>query len=321
MAPNPADLLYFYPRHPLFFYSTTNSFHSLNNMAIKRTFDDYDDEPVSAATSAKSIKLDLPQQTPIPQPSIQPRILPFRASPTSQHTLSFASCSRTRPVTLISASGALTPESSDDESQPRFFLPKPADLNLQTPPQSKSSKRSSFQSYRDVTDMDVDMAESPAASPFAWKSPVYSSTPRRKHAREGAEASTPPSPTSCVEPVTPSRPRPLRFALQPAPRRDQIIGGRIPTPTYGHFQLDPEEEISPMTRQRGSFIRRGACPPSPISEDECESSAAIANGLLDKLNIGSPTAVKKRNFESPLGAKLGRIMESEAFGRRGGICA
>ena len=283
----------------------------------KRSFEEVDQSP---PTSTKVLRLDLPLPTPVSQPSPQPRILPFRASPTSKHTLSFAQCSRSRPTTLISANGTLTPESSEDEGQPRcYFLPKPADLNLQTPPRTKSSTKSNFDAFsniRDTTDNDTDMADSPAPSSYAWSSPA--STPSSPPAKSFyAQAATPPSPSSSrMALATPPPPRSSRFRLQPPPRRDQIIGGRIPTPTYGHFRLTnhSDDEISPKTRQKGSsFLRRGPCPPSPISEDEFESPCAIAGGMFDALNIGSPSVTKKRrHIMTPVMERLERTSAGRA---------
>lgn len=266
----------------------------------KRPFEDFDDEP-NPRLNTKVLKLDLPQPASFSQPSPQPRILPFRASPTSKHSLSFSQCTRTRPSAIISASGALTPESSEDEGKPRgFFLPTPPELDLQTPPRTKSSSKPNFDAFctiRDVVDIDTDMADSPAPSSFAMSSPV---SPHSK-------------PPSQMILAMPPSPKPSRFKLQPPPRPDQIIGGRIPTPTYGHFRLnDSDVEISPKTRQKGSFIRRDACPPSPISEDEFESPSFIAGGLLGKLNIGTPGISRRRHMESSLRSRLRRINEGEA---------
>jgi len=287
-------------------------------MAIskKRSIEEVDDEPQCSSHSAKSLRLDLPHQTPIAQPSPQPRILPFRASPTSKHTLSFAHCARYRPATLISASGALTPdESSDDEeSKPRGYLrPTPAELNLQTPPRSKSSTKPNFDAFstmRETSDVDVDMADSPAPPSLSWASSPCS--PHSYHSKiTYSQAATPPSPSSSHMTLStlPLLPRTSRFQLQPPPRRDQIIGGRIPTPTYGHFSLVSDDEISPRTRQKGSsFLRRAACPErpiTPISEDEFEA----ASGILGKLNIESPTIAKNKHLESPARTRRGGIYE------------
>lgn len=287
-------------------------------MAInrKRCIDAVDDEPQCSSHSAKSLRLDLPHQTLIAQPSPQPRILPFRASPTSKHSLSFAHCARYRPATLISQSGALTPdESSDDEeSKPRgFFLSTPAELNLHTPSQTKSSTKPNFDAFstvRETSDIDTDMVDSPALPSLSWaSSPCSPHSFHPKHAH--SQASTQPSPSSShtTSSTHPPPPRPSRFNLQPPPRRDQIIGGRIPTPTYGHFSLVSNDGISPGTRQKGSSLfRRAACPErpiTPISEDEFES----ASGILGKLKIESPTLAQTKHVESPVRARRGGIYE------------
>lgn len=285
-------------------------------MNKKRSIDQVDDEHQCSSHSAKSLRLDVPHPTPIAQPSRQPRILPFRASPTSKHTLSFAHCPRYRPAILISASGALTPDESSDEeeSKPRgFFQPTPAELNLLTPPQTTPSTKPNFDAFstmRDTSDIDTDMADSPAAPSLSWASSPCS--PHSYHPKHVYfQAATLQSPSSSH---TPSSSQPLlartsRFKLQPPPRRDQIIGGRIPTPTYGHFSLISDDEISPKTRQKGSsFLRRAAGPErpiTPISEDEFES----ASGILGKLRIESPTIARKKPLESPARARRGGIYE------------
>ena len=270
----------------------------------KRSRDEVDDERESPRSESKALKLDFSRTAPDERPLFSSRDLPFRASPTSRHTLSFAQCTRPRPTTLFSANGALTPESSEDEDKPRrFHLPTPAELNLQTPPRTKSSTKSNFDAFstlRETTDMDTDMADSPAPTNATWSSPPPS--PQLSMIRSVA---TPPSPSySQMLLSTPPPPKPSRFKLQPAPRKDQITGGRIPTPTYGHFRLNSDDDqISPRTsRQKGSssssssFLRRGPCPPSPISEDEFESPSAItAGGLFGKLHIGSSSPSFSRN--------------------------
>lgn len=286
----------------------------------KRSRSEVDDEVESPRYESKALKLDFYQTVRDDPPLFSSRDLPFRASPTSIHTLSFAQCTRPRPTTLFSATGALTPESSEDEGKPRrFHLPAPAQLILQTPPRTKSSTKSSFEAFstiREVTDVDTEMGDSPAPTNAIWSSPPPS--PQLSVIKaQCVSAATPPSPSSSRMVLsTPPPPKPLRFKLQPAPRRDQIIGGRIPTPTYGYFRLDSDEEISPKTRQKsGSFLRRGPCPPSPISEDEFESPSAIAGGMFGKLNIGSPSSSRNRYTGSPLRARLGRV--SEAGGEAG----
>lgn len=284
-------------------------------MNKKRSIDEVDDQPQCSSHGAKSLRLDLPHQTPIIQQLPQPHILPFRASPTNKHTLSFAHSARYRRATLISASGALTPdESSDDEERkPRgFFLPTPAGLNLQTPPGTKSSTKpysDAFSTIREASDTDTDMADSPAPPSLSWaSSPCSPHSYRSKHAYSQAAILQSPS-SSRMTLSTPPLVRSSRFKLQPPPRRDQIIGGRIPTPTYGHFSLVSDDEVSPGTRQKGSsFLRRAACPErpiTPISEDEFEA----ASGILGKLKIESPTTARNTHLESPARIRRGGIYE------------
>ena len=287
----------------------------------KRSFDEVDDESCSLSSTPKILKLDLSQSTSTHQPTPQPRILPFRASPTSKHTLSFSQCTRARPATLISASGALTPGSSEDEGTScGFFLPTPPQLDLQTPPRTQSSTKSRFDAFsrmRETTDTDIDMVDSPAPASFPWTSPA--ATPLSPPFQPcDIQMATPPSPSSSrIMLATPPPPRPIPFKLQPLPRPDQIHGGRIPTPTYGHFQLPKSDENrSPMTRQKGSFLRRGACPPSPISEDEFSSPSTFTRGLLGKLNIGSPSWLRTGNSENHIRSGFGNINESGNRGYR-----
>jgi len=266
-------------------------------MNKKRSIDEVDDEPQCSSHGAKSLRLDLPRRTPIAQPLTQPRILPFRASPTSKHSLSFAHCARYRSATLISASGALTPdESSDDE---------------ESKPQSSTKPNfDAFSTMRETSDIDTDMADSPAPPSLSWASSPCS--PHPYHSKQTyVQAAAPPSPFSSRLRLSTRSPlmQCSRFELQPPPRRDQIIGGRIPTPTYGHFSLVSDEEISPNTRQKGSaFLRREAGPErpiTPISEDEFEA----ASGILGRLNIESPSIARYEHLESPARARRGGIYE------------
>ncbi|KAL8786927.1 MAG: hypothetical protein Q9195_008006 [Heterodermia aff. obscurata] len=252
----------------------------------------------------------------------QPRPLPFRTSPTSQHNLAFSQTKKPRPTSLVSPLGVPTPTGSDCEAK-RHSYP------FQTPSRSKSSTTSSssdaFSTFRDTADSDTDMPDSPMdLSPptTTWSSPATSpedyEAPKIKQFA-GSASITPPSPKSSRSYLmTPPPPRPSRFVLQPVPK--PVIGQRLPTPTYGHFpplsshQALNTPDVSPKTHSnKSAILRRGLptlLPPSPISETEFESPTTSSMGdLLSRLQMSNTSSGNNSNEgDSPSRAKLGRRM-------------
>ena len=262
----------------------------------------------------------------------QPRPLPFRTSPTSQHSLAFSQTKKPRPTSLVAPLGFPTPTSSDGEEK-RHSYP------FQTPPRSKSSTKSgsndAFSTFRDTADSDTDMPDSPMdmSSPTTtWSSPATSpedyEAPKIKQFARTASI-TPPSPKSSRSYLmTPPPPRPSRFVLQPLPK--PVNGQRLPTPTYGHFPPLSSHpalytpDVSPKTHpNKTALLRRGPptlLPPSPISENEFESPTASNMGdLLSRLQMSNSSGGKNSNEgDSPSRAKLGRRMAIDQGQMSGG---
>ena len=252
----------------------------------------------------------------------QPRPLPFRTSPTSQHSLAFSQTKKPRPTSLVAPLGYPTPTSSDCEEK-RHSYP------FQTHPRTKSSLKSgssdAFSNFRDTADSDTDMPDSPmdtSTPTTTWSSPATSpenyEAPRIKHFAT-TTSNTPPSPKSLRSyPMTPPPPRPSRFVLQPLLK--PVSGQRLPTPTYGHFPPLSSHpalntpDVSPKTHSnKTAILRRGLptlLPPSPISETEFESPTTSNMGdLLSRLQMSSSSGVKNSSEgDSPSRAKLGRRM-------------
>lgn len=256
----------------------------------------------------------------------KPRPLPFRTSPTSQHSLAFSQTKKPRPTSLVTPLGFQSPAVSGSEEK-RHSYP------FQTPPRTKSSTQSgfsdAFSTFRDTVDSDTDMADSPltvSASTTQWSSPATSpedfEAPKMKKTNRFINpiTSTPPSPKSY--PMAPPTPRHSRFALQPPPK--PVNGQRLPTPTYGHFPLSTRKDIStpdvsPKTHSnnKSAVLRRGLptlLPPSPISETEFESPTAAGMGdLLSRLQMNSSPSSGRdgknsTDENSPARAKQGRRM-------------
>ena len=262
---------------------------------------------------------------PTKQCHYQPRPLPFRTSPTLQHSQGFSQFKRPRPTSLINL-GLPTPE-EDGKVKRRSFPLQP----LQSPPQSKSSESSNFSNafleFRYNNDSDTEMADSPSDASVlsaSWTTPQTS--PEDYEAPKSisfanAKSTTPASPRSSRTTfATPSRPQSSRFALLPQPQL--AAGQRLPTPTYGYFPplssrkgVDNGEEVSPRTCSKSVSLRRGLAsilPPSPISENEFESPTTTSMGdLLSQLKMGNPPTSHgsmNSNVDSSFRAKLGRRM-------------
>ncbi|KAG6995816.1 hypothetical protein G7Y79_00041g077680 [Physcia stellaris] len=262
----------------------------------------------------------------------KPRPLPFRASPTSQHSLAFSQTKKPRPTSLVTPLGFQTTPAPQNHEK-RHSYP------FQTPPRSKSPSKpgfsDAFSTFRDPVDSDTDMADSPMSSPMTvsastteWSSPATSpedcEAPKAKQRNSFFKqiTSTPTSPKSSrTYLMTPPPPRPSRFAFQPPPK--PVNGQRLPTPTYGHFPLSNRGElstpdVSPKTHSnnKSAILRRGLptlLPPSPISETEFESPTAAGMGdLLSRLQMNSsPSDGRGKNSSdngNPARAKQGRRM-------------
>ncbi|CAF9933646.1 MAG: hypothetical protein HETSPECPRED_008726 [Heterodermia speciosa] len=263
---------------------------------------------------------------------LQPRPLPFRTSPTSQHNLAFSQTKKPRPTSLVAPLGFPSPTSSDCEGK-RHSYP------FQTPPRSKSSTKSgstdAFSTFRDTAGSDTDMPDSPmdVSSPTTtWSSPATSpedyDAPKVKEFASTTSI-TPPSPKSSRSYLmTPPPPRPSRFVLQPLPK--PVVGQRLPTPTYGHFpplSYHPAlntPDVSPKTHSnKTATLRRGLptlLPPSPISENEFESPTTTSMGdLLSRLQMSNSSGGNNTSEgDSPSRAKLGRRMAIDQGQMSGG---
>lgn len=251
----------------------------------------------------------------------QPRPLPFRTSPTSQHGKGFSQSQKPRPTSLFSPLAFQTPASH--KQMKRQSCP------LQTPPRTKSSDKSSFSdafsSFRETLDSDTDMADSPIdvyAPSTSWTTPQTSpedyEAPRLASFADSA-AITLPSPTSSRS-TTPNKPKPSRFELR-SPTLP-VTGQRLPTPTYGHFPplssrkvFDDGADLSPRTCSNSVKLRRGLpslVPPSPIRENEFESpTAAYMGDLLSRMQVNSPPRAGSKSTsygDSSSRANLGRRM-------------
>ncbi|KAL8900130.1 MAG: hypothetical protein Q9207_005839 [Kuettlingeria erythrocarpa] len=201
----------------------------------------------------------------------RPRALPFRTSPTAKYINPFSQSPRTLPPHLLTP--ALTPtETSEDEGE----LKNP----FRSPTREKSAQFTMtstihIQEPRDF-EMDMDYSE-PAQSPQPWRSSIESSQP---------------SPCTIT-------PRTLSYNPQ-----EVNMGGRIPTPIYGHFnrpertmEIDTPDESNTNDAQTQQeiahdlFLRRRRLP-SPISEDEAMDAPDGMGERLGRLEMGPKTDVQ-----------------------------
>ncbi|KAL9045005.1 MAG: hypothetical protein Q9214_001900, partial [Letrouitia sp. 1 TL-2023] len=153
---------------------------------------------------------------------------------------------------------ALTPvETSEDEDEPKN--------GLRTPPREKSAQLTlnSVIVIDESMDSDVDMDLSP---------------PPRHLAGE----SIPASPRTMVPCKKTSR-----------KSQDAQLGGRIPTPIYGHFNgpadtsMETVDDAPSQQEIEYDLLLRRRRLPSPISEDEAMQSPSEMGGMLDQLDMGT----------------------------------
>ena len=251
---------------------------------------------------------------------MQPRPLPFRTSPTSQYSTAFSQTRKPRPTSLFTPLDFPAAAHSENEEK-RHSYP------FQTPPRTKSSTQSgfsdAFSTFRDNVDSDTDMPDSPmpsSATTTVWSTPATSPEDYEAPTSNSLcrPSTTPRSPRSSnLHSMTPPPPRAPSFTLQPPPK--PVIGQRLPTPTYGHFQPLAHRglntpDVSPRTQSnKTAVLRRGLptlLPPSPISENEFESpTAAGMDDMLSRLKMSSPDGGKNRpEGDSPSIVKFGRRM-------------
>lgn len=102
------------------------------------------------------------------------------------------------------------------------------------------------------------------------------------------------TPSSHITSHLPSSSVPVHTSCQTLPPTQAHIGGRIPTPIYGHFaSIDTamETDIAESSQSQQEidhnlFMRRRRLP-SPISEDEAlDSPTTVAGGMLHRLDMG-----------------------------------
>ncbi|KAL9614923.1 MAG: hypothetical protein Q9167_000665 [Letrouitia subvulpina] len=216
----------------------------------------------------------------------KPRTLPFRAFPTTKHLNLFSQSARFAPKPLLTP--ALTPvETSEDEDEPRH--------GLRTPPREKSAQLTlnSVIVIDEPMDSDVDMDLSPL--------------PRRL-----TEESIPASPRTMV---------PCKKISHKS--QDAQLGGRIPTPIYGHFNksVDTNMEMvddapSQQELEYDLLLRRRRLP-SPISEDEAMRSPSEMGGMLDQLDMGTSKLQipfrTNRMWGSPVTSTKGKMTLSMGY--------
>ncbi|KAL8662284.1 MAG: hypothetical protein Q9168_008281 [Polycauliona sp. 1 TL-2023] len=197
----------------------------------------------------------------------KPRALPFRTSPTTQHTTifsqfaSFSQSPRRVPQPLLTP--ALTPvETSEDEGE----IKNP----FRSPHRERSEQLTLNSTIRiqEPRDMDIDMDCS--ESPQPWQS------------------------------VESSQPSPCTIAPQTLFYNPKEVnnGGRIPTPIYGYFnQADksmdtdiPDTDLPTQQEVAHDLFLRRRRLPTPISEDEAMDAPDGMGGMLGRLEMSPKSA-------------------------------
>lgn len=196
-------------------------------------------------------------------PDTKRSTLPFRTSPNTWH-IRHHSKSHSRPSPLFTQT--ITPADSSEEENSPPFQPTNNAYQQQDPSFSTSSNLHRDQSF----DSDMDMMDSlPLISPRQWAPPPCS-----------------PSPTA--SPCT------MEFEHSDLKQtQNNLTGGRLPTPIYGHFQRsidakmdmggNPETHASRLQQEVDyeNYVRRRRLP-TPIDEDETmDSSSAMSGDMMD----------------------------------------
>ena len=121
-------------------------------------------------------------------------------------------------------------------------------------------------------EMEMDITSSQAVSPCHWTQEIAMSSPKNS-----------PSTITFTQPT-------FRDPFRDA--HNDVAGGRLPTPRYGHFQQsieakmdtgeDPENIISPARQQieYEKYVMRRRLP-TPIDEDEVMDPSAIGRLAMD----------------------------------------
>ncbi|CAF9938293.1 MAG: hypothetical protein ALECFALPRED_007597 [Alectoria fallacina] len=196
-------------------------------------------------------------------PDTKRSTLPFRTSPNTRHIRPLSQ-SRSRPAPLFTQT--ITPaDSSEEENSPPFQSTNRA-YRQDYPIFSTSSTLQGDQSF----DSDMDMTDSlPLVSPRQWaqlpRTPSPKASPCSTEFRQSESKQT----------------------------QNNVMGGRLPTPIYGHFQRSidakmdmgktPESHASRLQQEIDyeDFIRRRRLP-TPIDEDEAmETSTAMSGDMMD----------------------------------------
>ncbi|CAF9921132.1 hypothetical protein IMSHALPRED_005091 [Imshaugia aleurites] len=196
-------------------------------------------------------------------PDTKRSTLPFRTSPNARHVRPLPQ-SRSRPSPLFTQT--ITPaDSSEEENSPPFQSTNQAYQEHQ-PSLSTSSTLQGTQSF----DSDMDMTDSlPLVSPRQW-------------------APIPRTPSPTASPCT------MEFQQSDSKQaQNSVMGGRLPTPIYGHFQrsIDAKLDMGGNTESHASrlqqeidydnYVRRRRLP-TPIDEDEAmENSSAMSGDMMD----------------------------------------
>ncbi|MCJ1354833.1 MAG: hypothetical protein MMC33_004823 [Icmadophila ericetorum] len=256
----------------------------------------------------------------------KPRVLPFRASPTTRHTLLF---SQARSQASFPKPPTLTPDLSFDEDDSSYFWGRGSqDANKYC----TSSKQDTF-SLHQITassllanidpeefDTDISMSDNDEEE----ENSSLAESPASPRWDNILNVNNNPSPT----PSTREFPRPKPLSLtssRHASLSSSCASTRIPTPIYGHFPSTssttsssstsplaspPFQALSrpvllplltkPIFYDRSFFnhISRRALP-SPISEDEgIESPLSRTNASFSKFHVQSPVSTMPTSEQS-----------------------
>lgn len=143
----------------------------------------------------------------------KPRTLPFRTSPTSNYALLFSqTSSRSRPRPFLTSNITPVESSEDEEQQPSCQYSNPVCAQSSFQMTTRSSPPYELGESNDA-DADMDMIDSQISESSVPWGPVRN------------RVASPPQPSN------------VDLILDPSERasQDMALGGRIPTPRWGHF--------------------------------------------------------------------------------------
>lgn len=232
----------------------------------KRGREEGEDDLQQCAPDTKVSAVNGPHQDRVVDSAQQRSTLPFRTSPNTRHIRSISQ-SRSRPSPLLTQT--VTPaDSSEEESSPPLQSTNQV-YQQHDPTFSTNSTHHGDQSF----DADMDMTDSlPLVSPRQW-------------------AQMPRTPSPKASPCT------MEFQQSDSkPTQNNAVGGRLPTPIYGHFQrsIDAKMDVggnleSPASRlqqdiEYENYVRRRRLP-TPIDEDEAMETSSQMSGNMMELHL------------------------------------